>query len=93
MAGQPSYLRNFLSAGHAPTLGTAFFYFAFSCCIWVMNGAMAPIISGTHHLTPAQKRRDVVDSDFCDDSRGGRSGRRLGAQAMGLSQTYTGTYL
>ncbi len=55
MTAQPSYLRNFFSAGHAPTLGAAFFYFAFSCCIWVMNGAMAPFISETYNLTPAQK--------------------------------------
>jgi NNP family nitrate/nitrite transporter-like MFS transporter len=45
----------FLKSGHAPTLGAAFFYFAFSCCIWVMNGAMAPFISETYNLTPAQK--------------------------------------
>jgi NNP family nitrate/nitrite transporter-like MFS transporter len=48
-------LRRFLKAGHAPTLGAAFFYFAFSCCIWVMNGAMAPFISEAYQLTPAQK--------------------------------------
>jgi NNP family nitrate/nitrite transporter-like MFS transporter len=48
-------LRTFLKAGHAPTLGAAFFYFAFSCCIWVMNGAMAPFISEAYQLTPAQK--------------------------------------
>jgi NNP family nitrate/nitrite transporter-like MFS transporter len=47
--------RNFLKAGHAPTLGAAFFYFAFSCCIWVMNGAMAPFISETYNLSPTQK--------------------------------------
>ena len=47
--------RTFLRSGHAPTLGAAFFYFAFSCCIWVMNGAMAPFISETYQLTPAQK--------------------------------------
>ncbi len=47
--------RTFLRAGHAPTLGAAFFYFAFSCCIWVMNGAMAPFISETYGLSPAQK--------------------------------------
>jgi MFS transporter, NNP family, nitrate/nitrite transporter len=55
MAAQPSYLRSFFSAGHAPTLGAAFFYFAFSCCIWVMNGAMAPFISETYNLTATQK--------------------------------------
>jgi len=48
-------VRTFLKAGHAPTLGAAFFYFAFSCCIWVMNGAMAPFISESYQLTPAQK--------------------------------------
>src|SRR3982751_6424056 len=47
--------RNFLKPGHAPTLGAAFFYFAFSCCIWVMNGAMAPFISETYSLSPTQK--------------------------------------
>ena len=47
--------RNFLKAGHAPTLGAAFFYFAFSCCIWVMNGAMAPFISETYKLSPTEK--------------------------------------
>ena len=47
--------RSFLKSGHAPTLGAAFFYFACSCCIWVMNGAMAPFISEAYQLTPAQK--------------------------------------
>ncbi len=50
-----SGFRTFLKSGHAPTLGAAFFYFACSCCIWVMNGAMAPFISEAYHLTPAQK--------------------------------------
>jgi NNP family nitrate/nitrite transporter-like MFS transporter len=47
--------RKFLSTGHAPTLFAAFLYFAFSCCIWVLNGAMAPFISETFQLSPAQK--------------------------------------
>jgi MFS transporter, NNP family, nitrate/nitrite transporter len=47
--------RTFLKSGHAPTLFASFLYFAFSCCIWVMNGAMAPFISEAYHLTPAQK--------------------------------------
>ena len=47
--------RSFLRTGHAPTLFAAFVYFAFSCCIWVLNGAMAPFISETYHLSPAQK--------------------------------------
>ena len=55
MAAQPSYFKTFLKAGHAPTLGAAFFYFAFSCAIWVMNGTMAPFITEAYNLTPAQK--------------------------------------
>ena len=47
--------RVFLKSGHSPTLFAAFLYFAFSCCIWVLNGAMAPFISETFGLSPAQK--------------------------------------
>jgi NNP family nitrate/nitrite transporter-like MFS transporter len=47
--------KTFLKAGHAPTLGAAFLYFAFSCCIWVLNGAMAPFITEDLKLSPAQK--------------------------------------
>ena len=47
--------KTFLRAGHAPTLFAAFLYFTFSCCIWVLNGAMAPFISETFQLSPAQK--------------------------------------
>jgi MFS transporter, NNP family, nitrate/nitrite transporter len=50
-----SALRTFLKAGHAPTLGASFFYFMFSCAIWVVNGTMAPFISETYHLSAAQK--------------------------------------
>ena len=50
-----SHFSTFLRAGHAPTLFAAFLYFTFSCCIWVLNGAMAPFISETFHLSPAQK--------------------------------------
>ena len=50
-----SHFKTFLQAGHAPTLFASFFYFAFSCCIWVLNGAMAPFISETFSLSPAQK--------------------------------------
>ena len=45
----------FARSGHLPTLASAFLYFAFSCCIWVLNGAMAPFISEAYGLTPAQK--------------------------------------
>lgn len=47
-------LDSFARAGHMPTLVAAFVYFAFSCCIWVLNGAMAPFITETYRLTPAQ---------------------------------------
>ena len=47
--------KTFLRSGHAPTLFAAFIYFSFSCCIWVLNGAMAPFISETFQLSPAQK--------------------------------------
>lgn len=49
------YFRSFLKSGHSPTLFAAFLYFSFSCCIWVLNGAMAPFISETFNLTPAEK--------------------------------------
>lgn len=44
----------FLKSGHVPTLFAAFLYFAFSCGIWVLNGAMAPFISEAYQLSPAQ---------------------------------------
>ncbi|TWO63375.1 NarK/NasA family nitrate transporter [Caenimonas sedimenti] len=50
-----SGFQSFLKAGHAPTLFAAFLYFAFSCAIWVLNGAMAPFISEAYHLTASQK--------------------------------------
>ncbi len=50
-----SDFKTFLKAGHAPTLFASFLYFAFSCCIWVMNGAMAPFITEDLKLTAAQK--------------------------------------
>ncbi|KQW64790.1 MFS transporter [Variovorax sp. Root411] len=50
-----SSFKNFLQSGHSPTLFAAFLYFSFSCCIWVLNGAMAPFIGETFSLSPAQK--------------------------------------
>lgn len=50
-----SAFRTFLRSGHPPTLFAAFFYFAFSCAIWVLNGAMAPFIRESFHLTAAQQ--------------------------------------
>ncbi|HEX5357844.1 MAG TPA: MFS transporter [Aquabacterium sp.] len=45
----------FLRSGHAPTLLASFLYFDFTFAIWVLNGAMAPFISESFNLTPAQK--------------------------------------
>ncbi|MEJ8825389.1 MFS transporter [Variovorax humicola] len=50
-----STFKTFLKSGHSPTLFAAFLYFSFSCCIWVLNGAMAPFIGETFKLTPAEK--------------------------------------
>ncbi len=44
-----------MRSGHGPTLFAAFLYFSFSCCIWVLNGAMAPFIGESFDLSPAQK--------------------------------------
>lgn len=49
------FSQTFRRAGHSPTLFAAFLYFSFSCCIWVLNGALAPFISEAYALTPAQK--------------------------------------
>ncbi|MFN8010892.1 MAG: MFS transporter [Holophagaceae bacterium] len=48
-------LKDFLKAGHLPTLLTAFLYFDVCFSVWVVNGAMAPFISQEFNLTPAQK--------------------------------------
>lgn len=50
-----SALHHFLKSGHSPTLFAAFLYFAFSCAIWVLNGAMAPFIREAYRLTAAQQ--------------------------------------
>jgi MFS transporter, NNP family, nitrate/nitrite transporter len=50
-----SNFKNFLNSGHWPTLLASFLYFDFCFAIWVLNGAMAPFISETFHLTAAQK--------------------------------------
>jgi len=50
-----SDFKTFLRSGHAPTLFASFLYFDFTFAIWVLNGAMAPFISESFHLTAAQK--------------------------------------
>jgi MFS transporter, NNP family, nitrate/nitrite transporter len=47
--------KTFLKSGHWPTLVAAFLYFDFCFAIWVLNGAMAPFISESFHLSAAQK--------------------------------------
>ena len=46
--------KSFLKAGHPPTLFASFLYFDFCFAIWVLNGAMAPFIKESFHLTPQQ---------------------------------------
>ncbi len=48
-------MKDFLKAGHLPTLLTAFLYFDVCFSVWMVNGAMAPFISGEFQLTAAQK--------------------------------------
>ena len=50
-----SGFKAFLKTGHSPTLFASFLYFSFSCCIWVLNGAMAPFISETYKLSAGEK--------------------------------------
>jgi NNP family nitrate/nitrite transporter-like MFS transporter len=50
-----STTKAFFTSGHWPTLLAAFLYFDFCFAIWVLNGAMAPFISETFQLSPAQK--------------------------------------
>ncbi|MBV9839998.1 MAG: NarK/NasA family nitrate transporter [Sphingomonadaceae bacterium] len=45
----------FWSAGHRPTLIAAFLYFDLAFMVWVLLGPLAPEISKTLHLLPAQK--------------------------------------
>ena len=47
--------KSFLKSGHGPTLFASFLYFTFSCCVWVLNGAMAPFIGESFALSPAQQ--------------------------------------
>jgi NNP family nitrate/nitrite transporter-like MFS transporter len=47
--------REFLKAGHLPTLLSAFFYFDMSFMVWVMLGALAVQISADLAISPAQK--------------------------------------
>lgn len=46
---------SFWKAGHAPTLVAAFLYFDLAFMVWVLLGPLAPMISKTLALTPAEK--------------------------------------
>lgn len=46
---------SFWSSGHTPTLIAAFLYFDLAFMVWVMLGPLAPEISKTVGLTPAEK--------------------------------------
>ncbi len=43
-----------MKSGHPPTLIASFLYFDFCFAVWVLNGAMAPFLSESFHLTPSQ---------------------------------------
>ena len=47
--------KEFLKAGHAPTLFSAFLYFDMSFMVWVLLGALGVQIAATLGLDPAQK--------------------------------------
>ncbi|MGN6421894.1 MAG: nitrate/nitrite transporter [Asticcacaulis sp.] len=47
--------KDFLKAGHAPTLFSAFLYFDMSFMVWVLLGALGVQITATLGLTPAEK--------------------------------------
>src|SRR5579871_5504177 len=47
--------RDFLKAGHWPTLLAAFLYFDMSFMVWIILGPLAVQISNDLHLDPAQK--------------------------------------
>ncbi|MEJ7933038.1 nitrate/nitrite transporter [Sphingobium sp. AN558] len=46
---------SFWKAGHTPTLIAAFLYFDLAFMVWVLLGPLAPMISKTLMLTPAEK--------------------------------------
>jgi NNP family nitrate/nitrite transporter-like MFS transporter len=47
--------RDFIKAGHWPTLFAAFFYFDMSFMVWILLGPLAVQIAADLHLDPAQK--------------------------------------
>lgn len=53
--GAPAAATSFWKAGHTPTLVAAFLYFDLAFMVWVLLGPLAPMISKTLLLTPAEK--------------------------------------
>lgn len=51
----PAAVTSFWKAGHMPTLVAAFLYFDLAFMVWVLLGPLAPAISKTLALTPAEK--------------------------------------
>ncbi|MDF0543271.1 NarK/NasA family nitrate transporter [Sphingobium sp. H39-3-25] len=51
----PAGPTSFWKAGHTPTLIAAFLYFDLAFMVWVLLGPLAPAISKTLALTPAEK--------------------------------------
>ena len=47
--------KDFLKAGHAPTLLASFLYFDLSFMTWVLLGPLGVAIAAQFHLDPAQK--------------------------------------
>jgi NNP family nitrate/nitrite transporter-like MFS transporter len=54
-AGGPASRKSFWAVGHVPTLVAAFLYFDMAFMVWVMLGPLAPAISASLGLSPAQK--------------------------------------
>jgi NNP family nitrate/nitrite transporter-like MFS transporter len=54
-AQQAAPATSFWKAGHTPTLIAAFLYFDLAFMVWVLLGPLAPMISKTLALTPAEK--------------------------------------
>ncbi|WP_088183404.1 nitrate/nitrite transporter [Sphingobium sp. Z007] len=54
-AGGAATATSFWKAGHTPTLVAAFLYFDLAFMVWVLLGPLAPMISKTLLLTPAEK--------------------------------------
>ena len=50
--------RDFLKAGHWPTLLAAFFYFDMSFMVWILLGPLAVQIAGDLKLDPGPERVD-----------------------------------